>query len=141
MYSTCMKNDRYLVKCLTVSSYITSNHFIVDTGARLTCCKYSFIDKNIREADVADCETRLVGGLVRGSMVKFYKYPLKQFTIGNIDMGRRDIWLTFDARITDIILGMDILKQVIMIMNPYNQRVHFCKDEEDYRKNFVMAAA
>lgn len=72
--------------------------------------------------------------------MKFYKYPLKQFAIGNIDMGRRDIWLTFDERITDIILGMDILKQM-MILNSYNRRIYFRKDAENYQRHFMLAMA
>ncbi|MBR1876516.1 MAG: hypothetical protein IJ805_05375, partial [Lachnospiraceae bacterium] len=28
--------------------------------------------------------------------IRFYKYSAKQFTVGNIDMGLRDIWITFD---------------------------------------------
>lgn len=53
-------------------------------------------------------------------------------------MGRQDIWVTFDKRVTDTVLGMDILKQVIMITNPYNQKVYFCKDAEDYEQNFQL---
>lgn len=56
-------------------------------------------------------------------------------------MGRQDIWITFDERITDIILGMDILKQIIMITNPYIQQVYFCKDKDDYNNNFELLTA
>ena len=68
----------------------------------------------------------------------FYRYSLKQFTIGNINMGEQDIWISFDRRVTDIILGMDILKQVIMITNPYDQKIYFCKGAEDYYQNFQL---
>lgn len=78
--------------------------------------------------------------IVDGVSVRFYKHHLQQFTIGNIDMGEQDIWITFDKRVTDIILGMDILKQVIMITNPYDQKIYFCKDAEDYRQNFQLKA-
>ena len=70
--------------------------------------------------------------------MKFYKYYVKQFTIGSIDLGSQEIWITFDERITDVILGMDILRQVIMILNSYNQQIYFCKDAEDYNQNFVL---
>lgn len=66
---------------------------------------------------------------------------LGQFTIGNIDMSQQNIWITFDERITDIILGMDILKQIIMITNPYNQQVYFCKDSDDYNSSFKLLNA
>ena len=86
MYSTCMKNDRYVVKCLIVSEYVTLEKFIVDTGARFSCCNYRIVD-----------------------------------------------------RVTDIILGMDILKQMMIILNPYNRRIYFCKDAEDYQRHFMLA--
>lgn len=56
-------------------------------------------------------------------------------------MGRRDIWITFDERITDIILGMDILKRVIMITNPYDEKIYFCRDGEDYQEHFILTVA
>ena len=56
-------------------------------------------------------------------------------------MKEQHIWITFDDRVTDIILGMDILKQVIVIMNPYNQRIYFCKDSEDFQKNSELKAS
>ena len=56
-------------------------------------------------------------------------------------MDRQDIWITFDRKISDIILGMDILKQIIMITNPYNQKIYFCKDKSDYDSNFELLTA
>lgn len=53
-------------------------------------------------------------------------------------MGRQDIWITFDTRLTDIVLGMDILRQIVLIINPYNQKVYFCKDAGDYEQNFQL---
>lgn len=127
--------------CLAVSGNVAIEKFIVDTGAKYTCCNYCTIDGALREDQIFDGEIKYIGGLVKGEIVKFYKYPLRQFTIGNIDMKEQHIWITFDDRVTDIILGMDILKQVIVIMNPYNQRIYFCKDSEDFQKNFELKAS
>lgn len=55
-------------------------------------------------------EVKFLGGFVKGFPVKFYKSNLQQFTIGNIDMGEQDLWITFDMRVTDTVLGMDILQ-------------------------------
>jgi len=112
------------------------DQFVVDTGAKFTCCNYKVIDGQMKEKELLDCEERIIGGLVKGQFLKFYRLPLRQFTIGNIDMGQQNIWITFDERITDIILGMDILKQIIMITNPYNQQVYFCKDSDEYNSKF-----
>lgn len=139
VYSTNIQRNRFSVKCLTVlENKFVLNNFLVDTGAVITCCKYRYIDKAICERDVADYDTKIIGGLVNGSAVKFYRYPLKQFTVGNINMGKQDIWITFDERVTDVVLGMDILKQIMLIINPYNQKIYFCKDAEDYKCNFEL---
>lgn len=53
-------------------------------------------------------------------------------------MGEQDIWVTFDDRVTDTVLGMDVLQQVIFIANPYNKKIYFCKDREDYYSNFDL---
>lgn len=141
MFSTNIKDDRCIVACLLVSKgkYVTDEKFVVDTGAKYTCCRYTVVDKTLEEKKLRDSsDFRLIGGMVEGEYLKFYKYHLNQFTIGNVDVGGQDIWITFDDKITDIILGMDILKQVIMVVNPYHQKIHFCKDADDYNKNFYL---
>ena len=95
VYSTSIKNDRSIIACLLVSRGKLRNF----------------------------SDFRLIGGMVEGEYLKFYKYHLNQFTIGNVDMGEQDIWIIFDDRITDIILGMDIPKQIIMVVNPYHQKI------------------
>ena len=138
VYSTNLKDNRYLVRCLTVAENTYVNEFVVDTGAKYTCCNCSFVDRAMNENMLSNCDVKLIGGLVRGEFVKFYKYKLKQFTIGNIDMKEQDIWVTFEQRVTDAVLGMDILKQIIIVTNPYNQMVYFCKDCNDYQDNFEL---
>ncbi|MDE5700289.1 MAG: retropepsin-like domain-containing protein [Lachnospiraceae bacterium] len=140
MYSTNIKDDRYAVDCLIISHKISLEKFVVDTGAKFTCCGYKAIDGRLEEKALSNCEIKSIGGFVKGEYLKFYRLTLRQFTIGNIDMGEQDIWITFDERITDIILGMDILKQIIMITNPYDQKIYFCRDREDYDDNFELAA-
>lgn len=141
MYSTSIKDNRYQIQCIAVLDNIRSAKFIVDTGAKFTCCHYMAVDRSIGETELAANEIKMLGGLVKGSLVKFYKLHLKQFTIGNIDMGEQDIWITFDMRVTDTVLGMDILRQVIFTANPYNKKIYFCKDGDDYNKNFQLLTA
>lgn len=90
------------------------------------------------EKDLKGSEVKLLGGFVKGLPVKFYRCNLTQFTIGNIDMGEQDIWITFDKRVTDTVLGMDILQQIIFTANPYNKKIYFCKDKNDYNNNFEL---
>lgn len=138
MYSTNIKDSRCLVKCIILDDDINVVKFIVDTGAMFTCCRYSSFNKKMSENDLVNNELKLLGGFVKGAPVRFYKFRLKQFTIGNIDMGEQDIWVTFDERVTDTVLGMDILKQVIFTANPYNKRIYFCKDAKDYTSTFRL---
>lgn len=51
-------------------------------------------------------------------------------------MGKQDIWITFDKRVTDTVLGMDILKQITFTANSYNHVICFYKDQEDYISRF-----
>ena len=140
MYSTSIRNNKCLAECIIVSSDVNMIKFIVDTGAMFTCCNSKTFDIHLHEKDMTDSEIKLLGGFVKGSFVKFYKHRMKQFTIGNVDMGEQDIWLTFDERVTDTVLGMDILQQIIFAANPYNKRIYFCKDIDDYNNNFRLEA-
>lgn len=97
-----MRDDRYLIDCVIVSDKIAIEKFVVDTGAKFTCCNYCVIDGTLEESQFSGSEVKYIGGFVRGEIVKFYRYPLKQFTVGNIDMEKQCIWLTFDERVTDI---------------------------------------
>lgn len=140
MYSTSIRNNKCLVECIIVGSDVNMIKFIMDTGAMFTCCNSKTFDIRLYEKDMADREIKLLGGFVKGSSVKFYKCRMRQFTIGNVDMGEQNIWITFDERVTDAVLGMDILQQVIFAANPYNKKMYFCKDADDYNDNFELKA-
>lgn len=131
MYNTKLMNWRYEVECIALSRVIKIQRFIVDTGAMYSCCHYSTIDERLKESEVLNMKTKFFGGLISGVMVKFYEYPLKQFTIGNINMGVRHIWVTFDQRVIDRVLGLDILKDVIFLNRPASGEICFFENETD----------
>lgn len=141
MYSTKLKNERFSVDCIAFLGKVRIVQFVVDTGAMFTCCNYKSFDKNLKEKDLTGCEEKNLGGFVEGIGVKFYKVSLSQFTIGNINLNKQDIWVTFDKRVKETILGMDILQQVIFTANPYNKKIYFCKDSNDYNTNFELLTA
>ena len=130
MFSTRLKSDRFYIPCIVMTDVPIIHSFIVDTGAKYTCCSYKNINRDLREEDFKDCEYRLLGGLVTGSEIKFYKYRAKQFTVGNINMGIRDIWITFDDLATDDVLGMDIMKDVTFLGNSNSRELLFFDDSE-----------
>ena len=47
--------------------------FVVDTGAKYTCCNYLSIDTNLNEVDYVDAEFKLLGGIIAGEVLKVYK--------------------------------------------------------------------
>lgn len=138
MYGTKLKDDKYLVVCFAVGRQVKVINFIVDTGAMFTCCNYKFFDTNMAEKDLRENEIELLSEFVKGAPLKFYKLSLRQFTTGNMDLGKQNIWITFDERVTDNMLGMDIPKKVIFTANPFNQKIYFCKDRDDYNNNFEL---
>lgn len=138
MYSTSLKDERFIIDSITVLNKMRIIQFVVDTGAMFTCCNYTSFDLGLQEEELINNEKKLLGGFVKGAPVQFYRCRLKQFTIGNIDMGEQDIWITFDGRVTDTVLGMDILKQVIFTVNPYNKKIYFCANSDDYNDNFRL---
>lgn len=132
VYSTKLKDERFSVDCIVFFGKVRVIQFVVDTGAMFTCCNYKSFDKNLRVEDLKGCQVKIIGGFIEGDGVKFYKYSLQQFTIGNIDLHAQDIWITFDKRVKETILGMDILKQVTFVANAFTQEIYFCKDKDDY---------
>ena len=76
VYNTNIEDNRYFVRCLSVSKCVSSEKFIVDTGAIYTCCHYRAIDKNLKEEQLSGCELKCLCGMVNGIAVKFYKYIL-----------------------------------------------------------------
>lgn len=134
MYSTKLVKQRYEVECISLTRVLKIQRFIVDTGAMYSCCHYSMIDEKIQEQELLALKTKLIGGFVNGLAVKFYEYPLKQFTVGNINCGSCNIWITFDARVADMVLGLDILKDIIFLNRPSDGEIYFFESDADCRK-------
>ena len=61
VYSTSIKNNRSFVECLLVSreKYISFEKFVVDTGARYTCCGHTVVDKALEESHFGSSEMKL----------------------------------------------------------------------------------
>jgi len=138
VYSTRLKDERFSVECIVYTEKVRIIQYVVDTGAKYTCCNYKEFDKHMKEEEFIECDTKLFGGFIEGSGVKFYKYHVMQFTIGNIDMGEQDIWITFDKRVKETILGMDILKQITFLANADNKQICFYKDYIECKKMIIV---
>lgn len=76
VYSTNLKDNRYKINCITIAKEIRVIKFIIDTGARITCCNYRAIDKSMQECELRGSESKLIGALIKGEAVRFYRYRL-----------------------------------------------------------------
>ena len=85
MYSTKLKDERFIVECITLLKRVRVIQFVVDTGARFTCCNYKEL-------------------------------------------------ITFDKRVKETVLGMDILKQLTFVARADDQTIYFCKDKDDLKQ-------
>lgn len=131
VYSTKLNNNRFIIPCIVVSSVIRRTSFVVDTGAMFTCCHYANINSSLKQKDVCHSEKRILSGFVKGSSIIFYKYKLKQLTIGNIDLGEQCIWITFDNRVSDFVLGLDLLKQTTYFSLAKSNCLSFFQDSAE----------
>lgn len=128
MYSTKLVKNRFKIICIALVNQVSGLELVVDTGARYTCCNYKFIDTSLREDDFVNCEKKELTGFVKGKSLIFYKYHVRQFTIGNIDIGSQDIWITFDDLIGDAVLGMDLLSKISFLHIENISKLLFFKD-------------
>ena len=113
-------DGRYTAKCIVNFKKPRIRDFVVDTGAKYTCCSYDYVDSSLKEEDFKESRTKILGGFVANIGMKFYECDLAQFTIGTVDFGKQKIWITFDERIADSLLGMDILSQAVFANVPEN---------------------
>ncbi len=125
MFSTKLVENRYYIPCIVLTDVPIVHSFIVDTGAKYTCCSYKTIDFTLNEDSFADADVKILGGIVSGAEIRFYKFHAAQFTVGNISMGECDIWITFDDLATDDVLGMDILQDITFISDSRKKVLEF----------------
>lgn len=132
VYSTNIKNNRFYMKCVSVVDKVNVIECIVDTGAFYTAFTANMFQNLPEEKFMIDneYETKYLGGFVKSGKIKFYKVPVKQFTIGNIDMERQNIWVTFSEDVTESVLGMDILKQITFFQLANSGKICFLDKNE-----------
>ena len=88
MYSTKLNRAkcRYIARCIVNQGSPKFVDFLVDTGAKYTCCSYLSINSKLRENDFAGAERKKLGGFVNGYTLTVYGYYVNQFTIGTVNM-------------------------------------------------------
>lgn len=137
MYSAlCDKRNRYFCSCLLNNVTVVRVETVIDTGAYYTCYTAdtlnSLLSDEITEKMFKNAPFIELHGFVETMPVRFYKYHLRQYTIGTIDLGSQDVWITFDKRVKNNLVGMDILKQLYFVHEPENKRIVLFKDKYEY---------
>ena len=64
MFTIDYEDGRYAVNCIVYSDRPRIRRFVIDTGARYTCCSYDYIDPNLKEEDFRKSESKFLGGFV-----------------------------------------------------------------------------
>lgn len=144
MYSTNIKNNRFYMKCISVVDNVNVIECIVDTGAFYTAFTANMFQNLPDKKHMIDegYEVKYLGGFVKSNKIKFYKVPVKQFTIGNINLRAQNIWVTFSMDVTESVLGMDILKQITFFHIADGGRLYFLDENEkieDVFKNQTLS--
>ena len=141
MFSTVCDGLRYTLTCIINNDALSLVDTIVDTGAFWTCYKASEISEELSEIQFVDKDFKDIGGFINGTKnnnsVRFYRFDVKQFTIGTVDLGSQTIWITFDDRINDNVLGTDILRKVAYLQYEDSDAMYFFKDKDELKK-FVI---
>lgn len=125
-FCTIIDSDRCLKKC---------SSFIIDTGAQYTSCNYRSINKNLCEDEFRKCSQAMCfTGYVKGHSdagAIHYLYRLDQFYVGTIPLGSQNIWITFDQRVNNNLLGLDLLKQVSFVQLGHTDELYFLNNRTE----------
>ena len=147
VFSTKYSNSelRYTTSCIIHNGSTDIIQTVIDTGAKYTCYTAdSFLNIDLNEDNFRNSGYKILGGFVNipvddgsnSGAVKFYAYTVSTFTIGNINLGKQTIWLTFDRKIKDNILGMDMLEKVAFMQYENESTMYFFKDRKELR-NYI----
>lgn len=125
--------NRVLLQCNFVGTRFIKFSAIYDTGAEYTCVTAVSLNAKYAENDFKDSETMTVGGLIDSNnvSVKYYKLHVRDFYLGNIHIAGVDIWVTFDDRITDSVVGYDVLRRVTRLGIENSNTELFFKDTSE----------
>ena len=140
VYSTKLKSStrRYVAKCIVNRNGPSVVDFVVDTGAKYTCCSSMSIGVKLSKEQLTGIESKLLGGMISGSTLRVYKYHVQQFSVGTVDMGEQDIWITFDPRATDDVLGMDILRNSFFLQDADKEELYFSRSLDELKNMKCM---
>lgn len=114
-YSTELQKNQFNLTCrLFISTKTHTLDFIADTGANFTVIPARELRMPQElEAKFAKSQNyiRLLG-LLPSEPTYAYAYVVNHFIVGSVDLGMQVVWVSFDPRMSELLLGMDILQHV-----------------------------
>lgn len=136
MSSTKYSTDlRYLVTCVADMADIRFATAIFDTGAMYTCFQAKILKPSLKEEDLSSNEYKIIGGFVDSknnkNTVKIYRYKVNKLIMQDITLDNCDIWITFDSRVTDNVIGMDIIQHISFMQYSDSNELKLFKTKEE----------
>ncbi len=136
MLTVSLGKSYYIQKCFLIDNVCSQhsfNDFIIDTGAPYTSCYYKCVNPMLREQNlVGSYKSSVFGGYVGGVGVVQYLYPVNHFYLGSLDLGKQEVWVTFDKRASANLLGMDLLQQLRFMQCENSKKLLIFRDDNDF---------
>lgn len=122
-YSTHLKNNKWYVPCIVVTSISRVIRARVDTGA----CNTVFVEDSLEALSPVRTGRKRRYYSASGNVLSAYEVTVKQFKLGSIDLSECSIWVANNGTLSDNLLGADILQRVSFWNNPQTGELCFKK--------------
>ena len=135
MYSIDVENNRALIQCNFRDSNSKFVRFsaLYDTGAQISVFTAVSIDPDLSEDDFKESRTTNLKGLINDDDLSIVGYSCKipDFYFGNIHISYVDALITFDERVTDNLVGMDVINRITRLGIANTDKILFFKDYQE----------
>ena len=136
MFSVKNSGNSYKVKCMLNKDPYSTISFYVDTGSDITVVNGDalgyLVDNNQIINDTPKENIKIIGGIVLDKennsqyTAIVYKYHVSSFTLHeDVVLYGVDIWVVFDKKFTNNLLGVDILHKLLYLNNPMSDSLVF----------------
>ena len=133
MFSTKLNSSqKYIVTSILNNENVFLLDGVFDTGAMYTCYRGDML--GLVEDDVRHNPSKTLRGVVGDSSFTVYKYTVPQYTIGNIDLGCSDIWVTFNEQVSDNVVGMDHISKVCFFQDANTDTLRVSRTKSELEK-------
>lgn len=127
--------NRYIATCTTLDN-ISFIEAIIDTGAMCTVFEAKLIDSKINENSINYTDKKQIGGFIDTlKPIEIFKIKVRKLVIESIILNDVYIWITFDNRVSDNIIGMDILEHLNLLQIADTNKLSIYSKKEELLNN------